>query len=97
MTATDAGLQENLIAGLHPVHQLSRFAHDARDVVAEYVRQRNLYAGQPRARPNVEVIQSTRANLYQNFVCARARLGALFKTEDFRPPVFVEDYGFHNF
>src|SRR5258706_9154361 len=95
MTARDAWMDHHFVAGLYPGNQRANFAHDAGNVVAENVRQRDLDPRQTAAYPHVEMIQRAGAHFDQDFVGFDLRIGDLGNLENFRTAVLFEGDCFH--
>ena len=88
-------MKHHFVTGLDPGNQFADFAHNTGNVVAKYVRQRNLNSRQAPARPHVEVIQSAGFNFNQNFVRFDSWIRRVGVLQHLWPTMLVEDDSFH--
>ena len=88
-------MEHHLVSRADPGNQCPDFTHDTGNVVAQYVRQRNINAWQSSSRPHVEVIQGTGFHFDQNIVCFDGRIRRVSVFQDFWPAVSFEDNSFH--
>jgi hypothetical protein len=88
-------MDHHLIAGLGPRYEFTRLAHNAGNVVAENVRQRDLDARHSAAHEDVEMIQRARFYLDEYFVRANVRVRDVRILEHLRTAVLSKNRGLH--
>jgi len=95
MSTGNAGMKHHFVAAFDPRNQGAYFADDAGNVIAQYVRQRDIDSRKASARPDVQMIQSARAHLDEHFVGFDHRVRRFSVLKHLWPAMLVKDYCFH--
>ncbi len=93
VTVRDAGVDDDALPDSESVYALAELCHHACSVGAEDARLRD--RRETLADPDVEMIQSGRAQRYEHFVGARFGIGDILVAEDLRATVLVDSDRLH--
>ena len=85
--------EQHALSGFEVGDVLADFDNFAGGIGAEDVRQ--IYAGQPLAHPDVEMVQSAGSNADEDLIFARPGIGDVFVGEDFGTTELMNADGFH--